>query len=363
MRVVHVTPTMFGEEGLFGGGERYPLELARAVSRHVPCRLVAYGSRARRVRDPDGFEVVVLRARRLARGHPAHPVGAGLVRALDDADVVHAHQLHSRVTKLALDAATVRRQRRTVTDHGLAGASTARQRQRVERFLTVSRYSADVLGAPPEHTRVIYGGADPARFHPDRCDRRSGILFVGRLTPHKGVDRLIRALPAGAELTIVGSGGHDPAPPESGYVDELAALAAAAAGHVSFAGRASEADLPLLMRRCSVLALPSVDTTCYGKPVEISELLGLALIEAMASGTPVVASRIGGVAEVVADGETGLLVPPGDVAALGDRLSTVLADHRMRAAMGRRARELACDRFTWEACARRCIASYEELLA
>jgi starch synthase len=117
------------------------------------------------------------------------------------------------------------------------------------------------------------------------------------------------------------------------------------------------------MRRCSVLALPSVDTTCYGKPVEISELLGLALIEAMASGTPVVASRIGGVAEVVADGETGLLVPPGDVAALGDRLSTVLADHRMRAAMGRRARELACDRFTWEACTRRCIASYEELLA
>jgi glycosyltransferase involved in cell wall biosynthesis len=363
MRVVHVTPTMFGGEGIFGGGERYPLELARAVSRQVPCRLVTYGSRARRRRDPDGLEVVVLRARQRARSHPAHPMGAGLVRALSDADIVHAHQLHSRVTKLALHAATLRRQRRAVTDHGLAGATTTRQRRRVERFLTVSRYSAELLGAAPEHTRVIMGGADPGRFRPDGGDRRSGVLFVGRLTPHKGVDRLIRAVPAGAELTIVGSGGHDPALPESGYVDDLTALAATADGRVTFAGRASEADLPLLMRRCSVLALPSVDITCYGRRVEISELLGLVLIEAMASGTPVVASRIGGVAEVVADGETGLLVPPGDVAALGDRLATVLADHRMRAAMGRRARELACDRFTWEACARRCIASYEELLA
>jgi len=354
---------MFGEEGLFGGGERYPLELARAVARQVPCRLVTYGARAHRQQHPDGFELVVLRARRRAGGHPAHPMGAGLVRALGDADIVHAHQLHSRVTTLALHAAALRRQRRAVTDHGLTGAATTRRHRRVDRFLTVSRYSADVLGAAPECTRVIYGGADTARFFPDRRDRRAGVAFVGRLTPHKGVDRLIRALPPGAELTVAGSGGHDAAPPESAYVDDLADLAATTGGSVTFAGRVSEDHLPLLLRRSAVLALPSVETTCYGRPVAISELLGLAVIEAMASGTPVVASRVGGVAEVVADGETGFLVPPGDVAALGDRLSTLLSDHRMREAMGRRARELVCDRFTWDACARRCIESYEALLA
>jgi glycosyltransferase involved in cell wall biosynthesis len=363
MRVVHVAPTEFGADGLFGGGERYPWELAVAISRHVPCRLVTYGSVPRRARGPDGLELVVLRARHRVGGHPAHPVGLGLSGALEGADVVHAHQLHSRTTRLALRAATKRSRRRAVTDHGLTGPDDPRRWEQVDRFLAVSRYSAEVVNAPGERTDVVYGGADPRRFAPDPSENRRGILFVGRLTPHKGVDRLMRALPPGTELTVAGTGGHDPAPPESGYVEELHELAAAADARVAFAGRVSDDELPALMRRAAVLVLPSVETTCYGTPVAISELLGLVVIEAMASGTPVVASRIGGVAEVVADGETGLLVPPGDVAALRDGLDRVLADHRLRHDLGRRARELACERFTWDACARRCLDGYEARLA
>jgi glycosyltransferase involved in cell wall biosynthesis len=83
----------------------------------------------------------------------------------------------------------------------------------------------------------------------------------------------------------------------------------------------------------------------------------------MASGTPVVASRLDGLPEVVRDGETGFLVTPGDVDELRDRLAQLLADRVLAARMGRRGRDLLLEQFTWEACAQRCLAAYEELLA
>jgi len=107
-----------------------------------------------------------------------------------------------------------------------------------------------------------------------------------------------------------------------------------------------------------VLVLPSVELTCYGKPIAVSELLGLAVLEAMASGTPVIASRVGGVPEIVRDGETGFLVPPGDVAQLHDRLSQVLGDASLARRLGDNARQDAVERFTWHAVAERCVGAY-----
>jgi glycosyltransferase involved in cell wall biosynthesis len=225
----------------------------------------------------------------------------------------------------------------------------------------VSAYSARELGAPPSRTRVIYGGADANRFSPGTDHRRRGVLFVGRLTPHKGIDRLIEALPDKAELHVVGSTGHDPNPPERDYPNLLQRLAAGR--RVRFLGAVPDSDLPALYRQAQVVALPSVDRTCYGREIAVSELLGLAAIEAMASGTPVVASRIGGLPEVVDDGMTGFLVEPGNVAALRARLAEVLGDRRLAERLGRNGRERVLETFTWEACAERCLAAYSELLA
>jgi glycosyltransferase involved in cell wall biosynthesis len=108
--------------------------------------------------------------------------------------------------------------------------------------------------------------------------------------------------------------------------------------------------------------LPTVGTDCYGRTFPISELLGLSVLEAMASGTPVVVSRLDGLPEVVRDGETGFLVTPGDVGELHDRLAQLLADRALAARMGRRGREVVLKQFTWDACARRCLAAYEELV-
>src|SRR5207253_1960845 len=150
------------------------------------------------------------------------------------------------------------------------------------------------LKAPPERTRVIYGGADPGRFCPEPSASRDGVLFVGRITPHKGIDRLISALPGGAHLKVAGSTGHDPRPPERDYPRLLRRLASGK--EVDFLGPVPDRELPDLYRGAVALALPSVERTCYGREVRVSELLGLAALEAMASGTPVVCSRLGGLA-------------------------------------------------------------------
>jgi glycosyltransferase involved in cell wall biosynthesis len=358
MRVVHVAPTPFGHTGIFGGGERYPLELARALARHVDCELITFGAPAT-VPEPGGLRVRVLRPV-VELGHPAHPIAPRLPVAVAGADVVHTHHTHSAPSRMAALVARSCRSATVTTDHGLPGG---RWRGALlplfQRFLMVSEYSARQLRSPSSRTRVIYGGVDGDRFRPDPRRTRRGVLYVGRITPHKGIDRLIRALPADLDLTVVGTAGHDRDAPERDYPDLLYRLARGRA--VRFAGAVPEDELPRLYQGAAVVALPSVDVTCYGRRIAIVELLGLAALEAMASGTPLVCSRIGGLTEVVEHGVTGLLVEPGDVDGLHDALERIVRDRALSARLGRNGRERALERFTWDACARRCLAAYEEV--
>lgn len=361
MRVVHVSPTPFGPGGLFGGGERYPLELARATARYLPCELVTFGDRAQAWQDPSGLRIRVLRRFGLFRGHPAHPIAPQLAWRLGDADVVHTHHTRSAPSRLAVTVALAAGRRRVTTDHGLGGGGWAGLLPGMfQRFLTVSEFAGQVLGLPAHRVHVIYGGVDPERFHPDGGTARTGVLYLGRITPHKGVDRLIRALPEGVSLTVAGSAGHDPRTPECGYPRLLQRLAEDR--QVTFSGPVAETEIPHLYRRAAVFALPTVETTCYGKPVAITELLGLAALEAMASGTPVVASRTGALPEVVVHGETGFLVPPGDIEQLRLRLEQLLRKPALAREMGSAARQRALEMFTWDRAAQRCVAAYQELL-
>jgi glycosyltransferase involved in cell wall biosynthesis len=362
MRIIHVVPTPFGTDGLLGGGERYPVELARALVRHVDCELITFGPDARSWREPTGLHVRILRRYGRLRGHPVHPIAPQLIWSLRGADIVHTHHTRSVPSRLATATAALTGQHRVTTDHGLGGGGWGGVLPAlIERFLTVSRFSAASLATPPQRTHVVYGGADTDRFRPDPdgTGGRDGVLYVGRITPHKGIDRLVRALPAHASLTVAGSTGHDPELPERDYPALLRRLAADR--QVRFTGPVADVDLPELYRSAAVFVLPTVERTCYGRSVAVTELLGLTVLEAMASGTPVVASRTGGLPEIVHDGETGFLVTPGDVAELSDRIDRVLRDPVLARRMGRAARETVLEQFTWERTAQRCLTAYAEL--
>jgi hypothetical protein len=90
VRVIHVVPTPPGTGGLFGGGERYPLELARVLARYVDCMLVTFGPSPRTWREPNGLRILMLRRLGLVRGHPVHPVAPQLPWSLRPADAVYS---------------------------------------------------------------------------------------------------------------------------------------------------------------------------------------------------------------------------------------------------------------------------------
>ena len=251
MRVTHVVPTPFGNDGLFGGGERYPLELARALARHVECELVTFGRSAHLERDSSGLRIRTLPTLTWLHGHPAQPLAPGLPAALAKANVIHTHHMRSLPSKIASVTGRLRGARLVVTDHGLQGGSWGGLLPRLfHLFLLVSAYSARELRAPAGRARVIYGGADPHRYAPDPLVARDGVLFVGRLTPHKGVDRLLAALPEGVMARLVGTPGHDPRPPERDYPDLLHTLASVK--DVEFLESVSDDDLPRLYRSAHV---------------------------------------------------------------------------------------------------------------
>lgn len=228
---------------------------------------------------------------------------------------------------------------------------------RVDRFIAVSRAIAAELGGrfgwPAEKIEVIHNAVDLRRFGEARPAAReelatptSGpiVLTSARLTDQKGIHFLLRALAKadGVALAIAGDG-----PLRSELEGEAERLEID--DRVSFLGHRD--DVPELLAACDVFALPS-----------LFEGSSLAVLEAMAAGAPVVSSAIGGTAEVVEDGRSGLLVPPEDPEALAAALRRLAADETLRARLSAAARERVESEFAREVMARRVEAAYERVL-
>ena len=225
-------------------------------------------------------------------------------------------------------------------------------------FLCVSadlRRRAAARGFPEDRLRVLYLGVDPVRYAYGFDATSHTVLHVARLVPKKGTRLLIEAFGLlsarhpDARLVIVGDG---PLRAEL----EAQATRGPAAARITFAGSLPNSDIAAHLRRAAVLAVPSV-TAADGD----TEGLPISLLEAMATGVPVVASRHGGIPEAVVDGETGCLVDEGDVGSLARQLSDLLDDGAARLRMSRSARAAVVDRFDIRACSRRLETVYDEL--
>ena len=283
---------------------------------------------------------------------------ARAVRALRP-DIVHTHLVHADAYG-ALAAATA----------GAALISTkhnddpfrAGPFRRVERLLArrasaviciteaLARFNAERVGIPPQKLVVIHYGLDepPPVWGPNPpVELPAGVrvlLGIGRLSEQKDYETAVRALPAILEaepravLVVLGEG------PERGRLEALARELGVGEA-VILPGRAG--DVNAWLGRAELFVHP-----CGW------EGFGLVLLEAMLAGLPVVASEVSAVPEIVADGETGLLVPPGEPDALARAVTAVLADAARRAALGEAGRTRAHERFSVAHMAERTLRVY-----
>ncbi len=219
----------------------------------------------------------------------------------------------------------------------------------------------------PERVHVVHNGIDPEAYRPTgEVDvlERHGVdpaepyaVFVGRITRQKGLAHLLRAA---AELPgqLVLCAGAPDTPEIAAEAEELVAdLQRRRGGVVWVRDMQPKRDVAQLLSHATVFVCPSV-----------YEPLGIVNLEAMACATAVVASAVGGIPEVVVDGETGLLVPydAGDPGAfergLAEAVAAVLADPARAAAMGEAGRRRAVEHFGWDAVAARTLEVYRGTL-
>jgi glycosyltransferase involved in cell wall biosynthesis len=265
--------------------------------------------------------------------------------------VIHSHEFYMSVVGALVSSLTAIPQ--VVTVHGRGYYAERRRRRLMYRWVAsraamvavsedVRRFFCRATGTPLQRLRVVHNGIDLDRFGAPRRDpallESAGIPgdawvvgAVGNLYPVKGHVHLIRAAPAlvrasrRVHVVVIGRGGLE---------RELRAEAGRLGvdSHVHLLGFRD--DVHRWLGVMDAFAMPS-----------LSEGLPVALLEAMAAGVPGVVTAVGGMPEVILDGQTGWVVPPADPEALAGRLLGLLESPAAAAAMGERARRLVADRF------------------
>ena len=371
---------------VYGGAGVVVDQLTQALARRMPVEVRCFGER-----PPDaGRQGIVVRGyapwERVSAGTdgprfaPAlETLSIALAMARDpvDADVAHAHTWYADMAGLWIR--TLYRIPLVVTLHSMEPLrpwkadqlstgyllSTWIEKTAVEAADRVIAVSAtmreDILAhfrVDPSKVIVIHNGIDPERFRPtDKRDALDGfgvrtpyVLFVGRITDQKGIFHLLEAatrLPPGVQVVLCASA------PDTPEIEARLRRAVSAHPNAVWINEMVPHDVVTqLYSHAAVFACPSV-----------YEPFGLINLEAMACETPVVASAVGGILEVVVDGETGLLVEPARPDVLAEALTRVLANPALGRSMGRAGRRRVETRFSWSSVAERTEQVYSDAIA
>ncbi|MDA0323977.1 MAG: glycosyltransferase [Verrucomicrobia bacterium] len=342
-RVLTVTPTYFGPGSIIGGGERAASDLAKAIGRQVETTLLSFGSE-KTVTQADGIRSCTLKTSFLIDGRILNPWTLSVIPEIRRADVVHCHQPRTMIVNLCILLGRLFGKKVFVTDHGAHERNLFYDldlQRHVTRFLVVAEYTAHAFGFPLEKTTAIYNGIEPSILTPAPEKKKRKVLFVGRITPGKGIHYLVEAVDPETETVIIGK----PDPEE--YYQELLKLSEGK--NVKFIlGTDSYEELREHYQSAAVTVLSSFN----------NDLFPMVILESFACGTPAICSNAGGTPELVKHGVNGFLTPIRSPRAVRERINYLLDHPDVAISMGAAGRELIVNKLTWDAVALQCIDAY-----
>ncbi len=352
IRVVHVVPNLST-----GGMERLVVEMLKHADRQqfVP-HVLCIGQRGELAREADELGISVTALEAPLRRNPRLPFKIARYLRSINADVIHTHgpyaQFYGGLAAYIAGGLPV-----VHTMHGFPWPRTVRRRllSRISNALTrfivpvshdLAKYARCELKAPAKRVRVVHNGIDSSHFDAavvSLSAPRYSSLMVARLSSEKDFASLIAAVDVIRQkhhefrLAIAGEG-----PQRADIERQIDHLQLRR--HIELLGNRS--DIPDLLSRSETFVLSTH-----------TEGISIALLESMACGLPVVATAVGGNPEVLADGETGFLVPPGNPEALADRLLWLINHPQEARAMGAAGRLRVEEKFNIRVMA----ATYERL--
>jgi len=374
MKVALVAPYFFPH---IGGVESHVLALARELSRKGH-EVQVFTSRHADLKEFDAVDGIPVRRVSVSSMLFDTPLTPKLMPVLqaEKWDIIHAHSPPPMSSYYAARAATKAGTPLVYTHHcdpempSLLGRTvswiyyrtllsyTLRHAARI--IVYTESYAATSYALWKHPTAHVPTGLDLSRFGPQNdgaairkkhgIEGKKVVLFVGRLTAHKGIQTIIEA----AALTgpdvkylMVGPGEFPAA-----WSRRMRQLKVE--DRIVLAGKVAESELPAYYTACDLLVLPSVSRL---------EAFGLVLVEAMASRRPVVASDMPGVREVVRDGKTGLLCEPFNSDDLAAKIGALAGSEKERQEMGAAGRKLAEERYSWEVIGEKIEKVYDDVLS
>jgi glycosyltransferase involved in cell wall biosynthesis len=365
LAVAHLSPTFFDPRSVIGGGERYVGYLAQALRRASPGdgprfsqTIFACGEREETFHH-DGIALRVMRNDNI---YPSRmdAISEALWRELERFDLVHVHQSLTRFGAYATAVARSLGKPVVATDLGGGDERVMLEGRGIalaDGVVSISAYAHGFVAAAFDGPyEILIGPVDTDRFSPASRPAVRGVrrvIAVSRIMPHKGIDRIVAALPPGLSLTVVGR------VYDEGYYERLRRMAAGK--DVSFVHDADDARLVALYRASDLFAQASTARDLDGNPVAKPELMGLTTLEAMSCGLPVVVSDAGSLPELVQDPRFGRVFATHDE--LVDIFEDVTAGFWPPPDAARLARAHVVDRYAFGRVGARLAAFYARVLA